>query len=99
MQGIAAFWRLACRADIKAWRFGDMHMLIRCLGYTAADNGEILFLIRPGGMGINKGRATGNQRPITHDASFHFLNCEHLCHLIILARLHQNLFPDRNLII
>jgi len=59
MQRISTFRRLARRADIKARRLFDVDMLIGAFRDPAADDREILFLVRSRRMRVDKGCAAG----------------------------------------
>ena len=54
-----------------------MNMLIRTFRDPPTDNGEVFLLIRTWGMGIDKGRFTWDQIPISYDPFFHLLRRHH----------------------
>jgi hypothetical protein len=49
-----------------------MDMLVGAFGHAAANDGEVLFPVRSGGMRVNERGLAGAQIAIADDTGFHF---------------------------
>ena len=93
VQAVAAAWGLACGPDVKAGGLADMHVLIGAFRHAATDDGEVLFAVRSGGMGVDKGGLAGAQLAIADDAGLHLLRghsspvCIRICFQIAVSSI------------
>ena len=63
--------RLAGGADVEARRLLDVDVLVRALGDAAADDGEVLLLVRARGVGVDEGGLAGAEVAVADDPLLH----------------------------
>ena len=63
--------RLAGGADVEARGLLDVDVLVRALGDAAADDGEVLLLVRARGVGVDEGGLAGAEVAVADDPLLH----------------------------
>jgi hypothetical protein len=67
VQRVAAFGRLAGRADVEADGVGDVDVLVGAFRDAAADDREVLLLVRARRMGVDEGGLAGLEFAVADD--------------------------------